>query len=105
LFAPILDGTIVALVATFWLGGKICSVNQQYGKLMNTHYILKAADGRMVTNDTQRGASLTKNPGLCYVWDSKEVADRELTAYQAILGSALTVQIHVPSSMLRSFRS
>lgn len=69
---------------------------------MKTHYILKAADGRMVTNDTQRGASLTKIPALCYVWESKEIAERELSVYQAILGTALTVQIYVASSVLRS---
>ncbi|WLI87849.1 hypothetical protein Q4S45_13995 [Massilia sp. R2A-15] len=72
---------------------------------MTTHYILQAADGRMVTNDRERGASLTRISGLCYVWDSKEMAERELPAYQAILGTPLTVQIRVTSSLIRSLRS
>jgi hypothetical protein len=68
---------------------------------MKTHYILKAGDGRMVTNDTQNGASLTQNPALCYVWESKERAALERTVYQAILGTALTVEIHVRRPLLR----
>jgi hypothetical protein len=68
---------------------------------MKTHYVLRAADGRMVTNDTQQGASLTKNPALCYVWESKETAERELIVYQAILGTALTLEIYVVRPALR----
>lgn len=68
---------------------------------MNTHYVLKAGDGRMVTNDTQTGAALTKNPALCYVWESNERAELERTVYQAILGTPLTVEIHVPRFLLR----
>lgn len=68
---------------------------------MNTRYVLKAADGRLVTNDTRSGAALTKNPALCYVWDSMEKAERERTVYQAILGATLTIETHVPTSMLR----
>jgi hypothetical protein len=71
---------------------------------MKTHYILKAADGRMVTNDTVRGASLTRITGLCYVWESREVAEREVSVYQAILGTRLTVETYVPGSLLRSMR-
>lgn len=68
---------------------------------MNAHYVLRAGDGRMVTNDTQRGASLTKNTALCYVWESKEKAESERTVYQAILGTALSVEVHAPTSLLR----
>lgn len=67
---------------------------------MNTHYVLRAADGRLVTNDTQSGAALTKNPALCYVWQSWETAERERTVYQAILGAALSIETHVPTSLL-----
>lgn len=68
---------------------------------MKTHYVLRAQDGRLVTNDTQNGASLTKIPALCYVWESKERAEVERTVYQAILGTTLTVEIHAPGPSLR----
>jgi hypothetical protein len=57
-------------------------------------FSLKAADGRRVTNDMLTGASLTSNPGLCYVWDSYEKAEQQRVAYEVILGAKLTV---VPS--------
>ena len=69
---------------------------------MKTHFVLRAADGRLVTNDTRTGASLTKIPALCYVWESKETAERERVVYQAILGTALTVEIYVPRPVFRS---
>lgn len=68
---------------------------------MKTHYVLKASDGRMVTNDTRNGASLTKNFALCYVWESKEKAEHERIVYQAILGTPLSVEIHVAKPLLR----
>lgn len=68
---------------------------------MKTHYVLRACDGRWVTNDTQNGASLTKIPGLCYVWESKERAEIERTVYQAILGTTLSVEVLVPRPMIR----
>jgi hypothetical protein len=68
---------------------------------MSTKYVLRAPDGRLVTNDTQNGASLTKNSALCYVWDCKEKAESERVVYQAILGASLSVEIHVRTSMLR----
>lgn len=64
---------------------------------MITRYVLSAADGRRVTNDTRTGVALTKVAALCYVWDSKEVVERERVAYQAILGTPLTVEIYVPA--------
>lgn len=67
---------------------------------MNTHYVLRTADGRLVTNDTQSGAALTKKPALCYVWQSRETAERERTVYQAILGAALSIETYVPMSLL-----
>lgn len=69
---------------------------------MKMHYVLKSADGRLVTNDTQTGAALTKSVALCYVWESKETAERERIVYQAILGTPLSVEIHVPKSILRN---
>lgn len=68
---------------------------------MSTQYVLRAADERLVTNDTQNGASLTKNTALCYVWESKEKAESERVVYQAILGASLSVEIHVRTLMLR----
>lgn len=68
---------------------------------MSTRYVLRAADGRLVTNDTQNGASLTKNTALCYVWESKEKAESERVVYQAILGASLSVEIYVRTPMLR----
>jgi hypothetical protein len=49
-------------------------------------FCLEAADDRRVTNDTAKGTSLTKNPGLCYVWDSYEKAEQHRVAYQVIFG-------------------
>ena len=70
---------------------------------MITRYILTVADGRMVTNDTRTGAALTKIAGLCYVWESKVVVERERVVYQAILGTPLTVEVYVapPTPFLR----
>ena len=70
---------------------------------MITRYVLRAADGRMVTNDTRTGAALTRNIAICYVWESKEVVERERTVYQAILGTPLIVEVYVatPTSFLR----
>ena len=68
---------------------------------MKMRYVIKAGDGRFVTNDTEKGASLTKIAGLCYVWESEETAERERVVYQAILGTALTVEIYVPRAEFR----
>lgn len=57
----------------------------------SSRVVLIAPDGRMVTNDTVRGASLTRNKGICYVWDSPARAERERAAYELILGTKLTV--------------
>lgn len=54
-------------------------------------FSLEAADGRRVTNDTVKGASLTANPGICYVWDSHESAEQQRAVYEIILGTKLTV--------------
>lgn len=56
-----------------------------------TGFSLEAADGRRVTNDSVKGASLTLNPGLCYVWDSYEKADHQRLVYEVILGTKLAV--------------
>jgi hypothetical protein len=69
--------------------------------MKTTRYVLRSSDGRLITNDTQNGASLTKNPALCYLWESIEKAELERTVYQAILGTALSVEIHVPGQILR----
>lgn len=58
---------------------------------METRYVIRAIDGRMVTYDTQYGASLTKSSTLCFVWKSKEKAESERAAYEAILGIPLSV--------------
>lgn len=70
---------------------------------MIIRYFLSSADGRRVTNDTRTGAALTKIAALCYVWDSKEVVERERVVYQAILGTPLTIEIYVasPTSFLK----
>lgn len=65
-------------------------------------FSLEAADGRRVTNDTATGAALTANPGLCYVWDSREKAEQQRTAYEAVLGTKLTVVTSPPFSKLGS---
>lgn len=69
---------------------------------MKTRYVIRAADGRLVTNDTQNGASLTKKTALCYVLESKETAERERIVYQAILGTPLSVETHIAKPLLRS---
>jgi len=56
-----------------------------------TRFSLEAPDGRRVTNDSIRGASLTLNPGLCYVWDSCEEAEGQRVMYESILGTKLAV--------------
>ena len=54
-------------------------------------FSLEAADGRRVTNDTVKGASLTANPGVCYVWDTYEKAEQQRVVYEVILGAKLVV--------------
>lgn len=61
-------------------------------------FCIEAADDRRVTNDTAKGTSLTKNPGLCYVWDSYEKAEQHRVAYQVILGTKLAVAVSPPFS-------
>lgn len=68
---------------------------------MDKRYVLQAPDGRLVTNDTKTGASLTRNAALCYVWTSHDRAEVERTVYQAILGTCLSVEALAPSSFLR----
>lgn len=68
---------------------------------MRSHFVLRASDGRLVTNDTHQGASLTKNPALGYAWDTFEKAEFEREAYQAILGTKLCVEEQGPTSFLR----
>lgn len=68
---------------------------------MDTNYVLRASDGRLVTNDTRTGASLTRNAALCYVWISHDRAEIERTVYQAILGTSLSVEVLAPTSFLR----
>lgn len=55
-------------------------------------FVLRAADGRMVTNDTRMGLSLTSSRALSYVWTNPTEADSQRLAYQATLGVALKVQ-------------
>lgn len=59
---------------------------------MNTRYVLKTEDGRMVTHDTRRGPALTVSRALCYVWETPESAEAKRFAYQAMLRVALTVE-------------
>lgn len=54
-------------------------------------YVLRAADGRFVTNDTRTGPALTSNPALPYVWISSEAAEAQRPAYESALGAPLTV--------------
>ena len=68
---------------------------------MNTQYVLRAADGRLVTNDTRTGAALTNNLALCYVWDSPDAAERERPVYQVILGANLSLEAYMRRSLLR----
>ena len=56
-------------------------------------YVLAADDGRMVTNDTRTGPSLTTSQALSYVWTNPTEADSQRLAYQATLGVALKVQL------------
>ena len=56
-------------------------------------FVLRAADGRMVTNDTRTGPSLTTSRALSYVWTNPTEADSQRLAYQAALGVALKVQL------------
>jgi len=65
-------------------------------------FSLEAADGRRVTNDTVKGAALTANPGLCYVWDAYDKAEQQRIMYEAILGTRLAVVVSPPFSLLRS---
>lgn len=58
---------------------------------METRYVMRSIDGSMVTYDTRYGASLTKSSTLCFVWKSREKAEAELAAYEAILGVPLSV--------------
>lgn len=68
---------------------------------MTSRYILRSPDGRLVTNDTQLGVALTRVVAQCYVWESYEIAERARLAYQAMLGTSLTVEVHTPSAFLR----
>lgn len=59
---------------------------------MTIRYVLRARDGRFVTNDTRTGVALTWNIALAYVWDCEERAASQQEAYQAILGHPLQVE-------------
>lgn len=58
---------------------------------MQERYVIKDTDGRMVTYDSKYGASLTRSSILCFVWESREKAEFERSAYEAILGVPLSV--------------
>lgn len=58
----------------------------------SSRYVLAADDGRLVTNDTRTGPSLTTNRALSYVWTSSVEADSQRLAYEAALGVPLCVQ-------------
>ncbi len=60
------------------------------------HY-LKAADGRMVTNDTKAGPWLTGNEALAYSFEDRPQAEREQPKYEAALGVTLRL---VPAPVL-----
>jgi len=70
---------------------------------MNTRYVLRAADGKAVTNETRTGAALKRNMAISYVWESKDVVERERAVFQAILGTPLIIEVYVapPASFLR----
>jgi hypothetical protein len=63
-------------------------------------FSLEAADGSRVANETAKGASLTLNPGLCYVWDVYEKAEQQRVVYEVILGTKLAVVDSPPFSLL-----
>lgn len=60
--------------------------------LMTSWYILRASDGRFVTNDLRTGVALTPNLALAYVWDREDRAESQRVAFQAILGHSLLVE-------------
>ncbi len=55
-------------------------------------FVLCAEDGRMVTNDSRMGPSLTSSRALSYVWTNPTEADSQRLAYQAALGVVLKVR-------------
>lgn len=59
---------------------------------MKTWYVLRAPDGRFVTNDTRTGVALTSKTALAYVWDCEKRAGAQREAYQAMLGHPLKVE-------------
>lgn len=59
---------------------------------MTIWFVLRAHDGRFVTNDSRMGVALTSNAALAYVWDSETHAESQRVAYQAILGNPLLVE-------------
>jgi hypothetical protein len=71
------------------------------GAQMQTLYLLRAEDGRTVTNDSVRGIALTRSAANSYVWESEESADRERKVYQVILGVTLSIERCASSSGLR----
>ena len=56
-------------------------------------YMLQSDDGRMVTNDTRSGPTLTKNLQLAYVWIDAIDAERQRRSYEIAVGMSLTVQL------------
>ena len=70
---------------------------------MNNRYVSRAADGRAVTNDTRTEAALTCNMAICYVWESKDVVEREPAVNREILETPLIVEVYVapPTAFLR----
>lgn len=68
---------------------------------MTKRYLLRADDGRTVTNDTVRGISLTTSLASSYVWETRESADIERKVYQVILGVTLNIEQCAHSSGLR----
>lgn len=55
-------------------------------------YVLQAADGRTVTNDTRTGVALTMNDALSYVWTDPVEADKQRQVYEVLLGRVLSVR-------------
>ena len=54
-------------------------------------YVLKAEDGRMVTNDRAIGPYLTATLALAYTWSTQNEADGQRLAYEHVLGVPLEV--------------
>lgn len=56
-------------------------------------YVLRADDGRLLTNDLQTGVALTINVALAYVWLNPAEADSQRKVYEVVLGRRLVVDV------------